>query len=108
MKADDIVKAVQAAVAPITKQVETLSAEIMELKKQEGDGGADPEAGTSDAGKDTDPQADAVTDAIAKALAPLTEQMNTLAADVQIVKTVAVVLNRAVPRMKVFRSQKEL
>ncbi|PAD31906.1 XkdF-like putative serine protease domain-containing protein [Paenibacillus sp. 7523-1] len=86
LKADDIVKAVQAAVAPITKQVETLSAEITELKKQEDDGGADPGAGTTDAGNGSDPQADAVTDAIAKALAPLTEQMNTLAADVQIVK----------------------
>lgn len=86
LKADDIVKAVQAAMAPITKQVETLSAEITELKKQEGDGGADPEAGTPDAGKDADPQPDVVTDAIAKALEPLTQQMTTLAADVQIVK----------------------
>ncbi|MHA2856919.1 XkdF-like putative serine protease domain-containing protein [Paenibacillus lautus] len=86
LKPEDIAKAVQAAMAPIAKQVETLSAEITELKKQEGDGGADLDAETPDAGKGTDPQTDAVTDAIAKALAPLTEQMNTLAADVQIVK----------------------
>lgn len=85
LKPEDIAKAVQAAMAPIAKQVETLSAEITELKKQEGDGGADPDAEKPDAGKGT-PQTDAVTDAIAKALAPLTEQMNTLAADVQIVK----------------------
>ncbi|CAM4459325.1 XkdF-like putative serine protease domain-containing protein [Paenibacillus xylanexedens] len=84
LKPEDIAKAVQAAVAPIVKQVGGLNAEITELKKQ--DGGADPDAGTTDAGNGSDPESNAVTDAIAKALAPLTEQMSTLAADVQIVK----------------------
>lgn len=36
MKAEDIAKAVTAAVAPIAKQVEGLTAEIAELKKAEG------------------------------------------------------------------------
>ncbi|WP_411734894.1 XkdF-like putative serine protease domain-containing protein [Paenibacillus sp. M2] len=84
LKPDDIVKAVQAAVAPIVKQMQGLAADVTELKKQ--DGGVDPDAGTPDAGNGSDPEANAVTDAIAKALAPLTEQMSTLAADVQIVK----------------------
>ncbi|MEY8748617.1 XkdF-like putative serine protease domain-containing protein [Bacillales bacterium AN1005] len=86
LKADDIVKAVQAAVAPIVKQMEGLAADVTELKKQDGEGDPDPNAGTSDAGKDANPQADSVTDAIAKALEPLTQQMTTLAADVQLVK----------------------
>ncbi|WP_338542801.1 XkdF-like putative serine protease domain-containing protein [Paenibacillus tundrae] len=81
LKADDIVKAVQAAVAPIVKQVEGLNAEIKELKKQDGEGDPDPNVGTG-----AKPEADAVTDAIAKALEPLTQQMTTLAADVQLVK----------------------
>jgi hypothetical protein len=85
LKAEDIAKAVQAAVAPIAKQVETLSAEITELKKQEGEG-AEPAAGATGEQSSTDPQPDALTDAITKALAPLQEQMTTLAADVQLVK----------------------
>ncbi|MDO7908436.1 XkdF-like putative serine protease domain-containing protein [Paenibacillus sp. JX-17] len=84
LKAEDIAKAVQAAVEPIAKQVKDLSAEVTELKKQEGEG-ANPAAGTPDTGS-ADPQADGVADAIARALAPLTEQMTTLAADVQLVK----------------------
>lgn len=84
LKPEDIAKAVQAAVGPIVKQMEGLAADVTELKKQ--DGGVDPDAGTPDAGNGSDPEANAVTDAIAKALAPLTEQMSTLAADVQIVK----------------------
>lgn len=84
LKAEDISKAVQAAVAPIAKQVTDLTNEITELKKQEG--GSTPDAGTPEEGTGTEPEADALTDAIAKALAPLTEQMSTLAADVQIVK----------------------
>ncbi|MGP0577406.1 XkdF-like putative serine protease domain-containing protein [Paenibacillus peoriae] len=82
LKAEDIAKAVQAAVAPIAKQVEALNADITELKKQEGDAG-DPPAGTEPL---ADPKPDALTDAIAKALAPLTEQIQTLATDVQVVK----------------------
>lgn len=83
LKTEDIAKAVQAAVAPIAKQVETLSAEITELKKQEGEG-TDPGAVEPEGGADTQP--DPVADAIAKALAPLSQQMTALAADVQVVK----------------------
>lgn len=78
LKAEDIAKAVQAAVEPIAKQVKDLSAEVTELKKGEG--------------TDTDPaggeysQPDALTDAIAKALEPLNEQLQALANDVQVVK----------------------
>jgi hypothetical protein len=88
LKPEDIAKAVQAAVGPIVKQMEVLAADVTELKKQEGEGDPDPDpnVGTPNAGKGANPEADAVTDAIAKALAPLTEQMTTLAADVQIVK----------------------
>lgn len=86
LKPEDIAKAVQAAVGPIVKQMEVLAADVTELKKQDGEGDPDPNAGTSGAGTGTNPETDAVTDAIAKALAPLTEQMTTLAADVQIVK----------------------
>jgi len=81
LKAEDIAKAVTAAMAPIAKQVEGLTAEIAELKKEEGMGeqptGTEPVA--------TSEQND-VTDAITKALAPFTEQIQTLAADVQLVK----------------------
>ncbi|MCP3808468.1 XkdF-like putative serine protease domain-containing protein [Paenibacillus sp. Lou8.1] len=82
LNAEDIAKAVQAAVAPIAKQVETLSTQVTELKKQEG---AEPEqpAGTQ---PPAEPQANALTDAITKALAPLTEQVQALATDVQVVK----------------------
>lgn len=86
LKPEDIAKAVQAAVGPIVKQMEVLAADVTELKKQDGEGDPDPNAGTPDAGTGANPEADAVTNAIAKALAPLTEQMSTLAADVQIVK----------------------
>ncbi|GIO84539.1 hypothetical protein J25TS5_14710 [Paenibacillus faecis] len=78
LKAEDIAKAVQAAIEPIAKQVKDLSAEVTELKKQEG-GNGEPEGGGN-------PQPDALTDAIAKALAPLNEQLQTLASDVQVVK----------------------
>lgn len=86
LKSEDIAKAVQAAVGPIVKQMEGLAADVTELKKQDGEGDPDPNAGTLGTGTGTNPEVDAVTDAIAKALAPLTEQMSTLAADVQIVK----------------------
>ncbi|WP_449602990.1 XkdF-like putative serine protease domain-containing protein [Paenibacillus sp. Marseille-Q9583] len=83
LKAEDIAKAVTAAMAPIAKQVEGLTAEIADLKKEEGfegdqaAGGAAPSAIAEET---------AITDAIAKALAPLSQQMQTLAADVQLVK----------------------
>lgn len=82
VKAEDIAKAVQAAIQPIVKQVEGLAADVTELKKQEGEG-ADP-ATSTEGGNET--QSDALADVIAKALAPLQEQMTTLAADVQLVK----------------------
>lgn len=83
LKAEDIAKAVTAAMAPIAKQVEGLTAEIAELKKEEGVEAEQPAGGTAPA---TTPEETAITDAIAKALAPLSEQMQTLAADVQLVK----------------------
>ncbi|MRN56831.1 XkdF-like putative serine protease domain-containing protein [Paenibacillus monticola] len=83
LKAEDIAKAVTAALAPIAKQVEGLTAEITELKKEEGVEGDQPESGTALAASTEET---AITDAIAKALAPLSEQMQTLAADVQLVK----------------------
>lgn len=82
VKAEDIAKAVQAAIQPIVKQVEGLAADVTELKKQEGEG-AVPVTST-EGGNET--QSDALADVIAKALAPLTDQMTTLAADVQLVK----------------------
>jgi len=82
VKAEEIAKAVQAAIQPIVKQVEGLAADVTELKKQEGEG-ADP-ATSTESGNET--QSDALADVIAKALAPLQEQMTTLAADVQLVK----------------------
>ncbi|UQZ34597.1 terminase [Paenibacillus sp. PK3_47] len=83
LKAEDIAKAVTAAIAPIAKQVEGLTAEIAELKKEEGVEGEKPAGFTAPA---TTAEETAITDAIAKALAPLSQQMQTLAADVQLVK----------------------
>lgn len=83
LKAEDIAKAVTAAMAPIAKQVEGLTAEIAELKKEEGVEGEQPAGGTAPA---PTVEETAITDAIAKALAPLSEQMQSLAADVQLVK----------------------
>ncbi|MEK3762667.1 XkdF-like putative serine protease domain-containing protein [Paenibacillus sp. FSL P4-0338] len=83
LKATDIAKAVTAALAPIAKQVESLTAEITELKKEEGVEGDQPAGCTAPAAT---AEETAITDAIAKALAPLSEQMQTLAADVQLVK----------------------
>ncbi|MEC0131528.1 MULTISPECIES: XkdF-like putative serine protease domain-containing protein [Paenibacillus] len=83
LKAEDIAKAVTAAMAPIAKQVESLTSEIAELKKDEGVEG-DQHTGT--AAPATNSEETAINDAIAKALAPLSKQMQTLAADVQLVK----------------------
>lgn len=81
VKAEDIAKAVAAAVAPISKQVETLTAELSQLKKDEGING-EVAAGEPTA---TQEQA-ALTDTIAKALEPITGQIQTLAEDVQLIK----------------------
>ncbi|KAA1180908.1 XkdF-like putative serine protease domain-containing protein [Paenibacillus sp. B2(2019)] len=83
LKAEDIAKAVTAALAPIAKQVEGLTSEIAELKREEGVEGDQPAGG---AASTATAEENAITDAIAKALAPLSEQMQTLAADVQLVK----------------------
>jgi len=83
LKAEDIAKAVTAALAPIAKQVEGLTSEIAELKKEEGVESGQPAGSAAPA---TTVEENAVTEAIAKALAPLSEQMQTLAADVQLVK----------------------
>lgn len=79
LKVEDIAKAVTAAMAPISKQVEGLTAEIAELKKEEGMEG-------QPTGIEPSLEQNDLSDAITKALAPLTEQMQTLATDVQLVK----------------------
>ncbi|MEK4195991.1 XkdF-like putative serine protease domain-containing protein [Paenibacillus sp. FSL L8-0323] len=83
LKAEDIAKAVTAAMAPIAKQVEVLTVEISELKKEEG---VEGEQAAGGAAPSVTAEETAITDAIAKALAPLSQQMQTLAADVQLVK----------------------
>jgi hypothetical protein len=83
VKTEDIAKAVADAMAPISKQVESLTAEIAQLKKESGvDGGEQPAAGEPAA----TPEQTALTDAITKALAPITQQMESLASDVQLIK----------------------
>lgn len=82
LKPEDIAKAVAAAMAPIAKAVEGLSADVAQLKKDEGIDSGQP-AGKEPAG---DPPTDVLTEAITKALAPITEQMQSLAADVLLVK----------------------
>ncbi|MEK3866378.1 XkdF-like putative serine protease domain-containing protein [Paenibacillus sp. FSL H7-0716] len=83
LKAEDIAKAVTTAMAPIAKQVEGLTAEIAELKKEEGVEGEKP---AGDAAPAATAEETVITEAIAKALTPLSQQMQTLAADVQLVK----------------------
>lgn len=83
LKAEDIAKVVTAAMAPIAKQVEGLTAEIAELKKEEG---VEGEKTAGAAAPAATAEETAITDAIAKALAPLSEQMQALATDVQLVK----------------------
>ncbi|WP_103110799.1 XkdF-like putative serine protease domain-containing protein [Brevibacillus reuszeri] len=80
VKAEDIQKAVSAALSPITKQLQDLQTEITELKKEEG--GEQPEKPAASG----DPEVNALSDAIQKALEPITKQMETLSADVQLVK----------------------
>jgi Putative phage serine protease XkdF len=80
VKAEDIEKAVTAALTPITKQLQDLQTEVAELKKDEG--GETPAApGTS-----AYPATDTITEAIQKALEPITKQVESLSADVQLVK----------------------
>ncbi|OKP91504.1 terminase [Paenibacillus sp. P3E] len=83
LKTEDIAKAVTAAMAPIAKQVEGLTAEIAELKKEEGVEGDQPAGAAAPAAT---VEETAITDAIAIALAPLSEQIQSLTADVQLVK----------------------
>ncbi|MED2007013.1 XkdF-like putative serine protease domain-containing protein [Brevibacillus borstelensis] len=78
VKAEDIQKAVAAAMSPITKQLTDLQLEVAELKKAE-DGG---EASS----QQTDPITAALTDAIAKTLEPLSKQVETLGQEVQLIK----------------------
>ncbi|MCM3560598.1 XkdF-like putative serine protease domain-containing protein [Brevibacillus borstelensis] len=78
VKAEDIQKAVTAAMSPITKQLNDLQAEVAELKKAEDGGGA--------GGQQTDPASDALTDAITKALEPLSKQVESLGQEVQFIK----------------------
>lgn len=79
VKAEDIAKAVSAALDPITKQLQDLQTEVAELKKEEGGEAATPAAAATSA-------ADPVTEAIQKALEPITKQVEALATDVQLVK----------------------
>ncbi|MED1954917.1 XkdF-like putative serine protease domain-containing protein [Brevibacillus centrosporus] len=80
VEAEDIQKAVLAAMSPITKQLQDLQTEITELKKE--DGGEPP--ATPDASGD--PEVNALSEAIQKALEPIAKQMETLSSDVQLVK----------------------
>ncbi|ERI10236.1 XkdF-like putative serine protease domain-containing protein [Aneurinibacillus aneurinilyticus] len=82
LNAEDIAKAVAAAMAPISKQVENLAADMEELKKGEGLSGQ--------ASNNNEPEATleqtALTEAITKALEPVTKQMETLSNDVMLLK----------------------
>lgn len=83
VKTEDIAKAVAAAMAPISKQVQDLTTEIAQLKKESGvDDGEQPATGEPVA----TPEQTALIDAITKALAPITQQMESLASDVQLIK----------------------
>lgn len=79
VKAEDIEKAVKAAMEPITKQLKDLQTEVAELKKAEG-AGDDANNGS------TDPAAEAVTQAVQKALEPIVKQVKDLSDDVQLMK----------------------
>ncbi|NGQ95019.1 terminase [Brevibacillus sp. SYP-B805] len=79
VKAEDIEKAVSAALSPITKQLQDLQTEVAELKKAEGAGDGANNGGT-------DPAAEAVTQAVQKALEPIVKQVENLSADVQLMK----------------------
>jgi len=79
VKAEDIEKAVKAAMEPITKQLQELQTEVAELKKAEGAGDDANNGGT-------DPAAEAVTQAVQKALEPIVKQVENLSADVQLMK----------------------
>jgi hypothetical protein len=79
VKAEDIEKAVKAAMEPITKQLQDLQTEVAELKKAEGAGDDANNGGT-------DPAAEAVTQAVQKALEPIVKQVENLSADVQLMK----------------------
>jgi hypothetical protein len=79
VKAEDIEKAVKAAMEPITKQLQDLQTEVAELKKAEGAGDDANNGGT-------DPAAEAVTQAVQKALEPIAKQVENLSADVQLMK----------------------
>jgi hypothetical protein len=85
VKAEDIEKAVTAAVAPIAKQVEELTNQVAELKKEEVAGEV-PATETPATEAGAAEETNAVADAVMKALAPLQQQMETLANDVQVLK----------------------
>ncbi|AKF92650.1 XkdF-like putative serine protease domain-containing protein [Brevibacillus laterosporus] len=85
VKAEDIEKAVSAALSPITKQLETLQTEVTELKKEASGSEEDrsQEDTLTQAGQKVE---DTFTQAIQKALEPISKQVEALSADVQIVK----------------------
>ena len=80
VKAEDIQKAVAAAMSPITKKLTDLQTELEELKKEEGSG--DGEGGA----QQNDLATASLTDAITKALEPISKQMETLGQEVQLIK----------------------
>ncbi len=79
LKAEDIAKAVAAAMEPITKQVGDLAAQVTELQKEDDTVDGQEEAGST-------PEQSALTEAIAKAMTPLTEQVQALTDEVQLIK----------------------
>ncbi|MMZ54979.1 hypothetical protein D1872_168140 [compost metagenome] len=85
VKAKEIAEAVAAAVEPFSKQVQDLTKQVAELQKaQEADGTPTTEATPEGAG--VVEETNTVTDAILKALEPFQQQMQSLAADVQVLK----------------------
>ncbi|MFI8714445.1 XkdF-like putative serine protease domain-containing protein [Brevibacillus brevis] len=78
VKTEDIQKAIESAMSPITKQLTDLQSEVAELKKAEG--------GAGNEGQQIDPATAALTEAITKALEPITKQVETLGNEVQLIK----------------------
>lgn len=85
VKAEEIAKAVAAAVEPFSQQVQDLTNQVAELQKAEEINGT-PAAEATPEGTGVAEETNAVTDAVLKALEPFQQQMQTLATDVQVLK----------------------
>ncbi|MCP1358754.1 hypothetical protein [Aneurinibacillus migulanus] len=84
VKAEEIAEAVAAAVEPFSKQVQDLTKQVAELQKSEEVANVSTiEATPEDTGA---AETNAVTEAVLKALEPFQQQMQSLAADVQVLK----------------------